>query len=383
VYVGTVGYIRQRTFFFGGIMHNPLARHPPWRQLVIVSIALPLVVVAAVLAFAWPAARVAPRDLPIGVVGATAQSQAFVAGLENARPDGFDVHLYADAAAARRAIEQRDVYGAFAPGTQNMQVFEASAAGPAVAQVLTNAATDYAARAGGTTTATDIVPLSRQDPRGTVLMAALLPLTICSILIAGGVGVVVRFRPAWRQILALLTVSVVAATGVYLIAQTWLGALPHRPAATWFGLAWTILAISSGTAGLIALLGPAGLGLSAVLMVFLGNPFSGVGSAPELLPHPVGQLGQWLPPGAAVSLLRSTAYFDCAGANAHLAVLIAWSVFGVAAIVVGHRGPIRFAAASAKAGAGAGPAQPLVGLATSQRDDGQPTDALLLGVERA
>jgi hypothetical protein len=342
-------------------MRNPLAQHPPWRQLVIVSVLLPLLVVAAVLAFAWPVARLAPRDLPVGVIGSTPQTQALVAGLDAAQPGAFDVHLYADPDAARRAIERRDVYGAFAAGPRDVQVLEASAAGPAVAQVLTNAADRYAARTGGSATVTDIVPLSKDDPRGAVLTAALLPLTICSILIASGVGVVVRFRPAWRQIVALLTVSAVTATGVYLIAQTWLGALPHRPLSTWCGLAWTILAICSSTAGLIALLGPAGLGLAAVLMVFLGNPFAGAGSAPELLPDAVGQLGQWLPPGAAVSMLRSTAYFDCNGANGHLAVLITWSVLGFAAIVVGHREPIRFAAASAKPGADGRPAQPLVG----------------------
>ena len=41
-------------------------------------------------------------------------------------------------------------------------------------------------------------------------------------------------------------------------------------------------------------------------MVLVGNPFSGVGSAPELLPQPVGGIGQLMPPGAGGNLLRST-----------------------------------------------------------------------------
>src|SRR5882762_6472929 len=107
-------------------MRNPLAHHPHWKQLVIVSIALPLVVVAAVLAFAWPTARIAPRDLPVGVVGSTPESQAFIDGVNAARPGGFDFQLYADEDAARRAIEHRDIYGAFAPGPQDVKVLEAS-----------------------------------------------------------------------------------------------------------------------------------------------------------------------------------------------------------------------------------------------------------------
>ena len=47
-------------------MRNPLAAHPPWRQLTIIAVLLPLMIVLAVLAFAWPAARIAPRDLPVG-----------------------------------------------------------------------------------------------------------------------------------------------------------------------------------------------------------------------------------------------------------------------------------------------------------------------------
>jgi hypothetical protein len=108
-----------------------------------------------------------------------------------------------------------------------------------------------------------------------------------------------------------------------------------------------MLAIGATTAGLIAMVGARGLGLGAALMIFIGNPFSGVTSAPQLLPTAVGYIGQWLPPGAGANLLRSTAYFHGHGAAGHLTVLIVWSVLGIAAIVLGHHGPIRFAASTA------------------------------------
>jgi hypothetical protein len=109
-----------------------------------------------------------------------------------------------------------------------------------------------------------------------------------------------------------------------------------------------VLAIGATAAGLIALAGPAGLGLSAALMIFIGNAFSGASAAPQLLPAAVGRIGQWLPPGAAVSLLRSTAYFGGHGASGHLTVLILWSVLGLAAIAAGHHAPMRFAASRAQ-----------------------------------
>jgi hypothetical protein len=335
-------------------MKNPLETHPLWRQLAIVSIALPLVVILAILAFAWPAARLQPRDLPIGIVGAAPASQLLTGRLE-AQPGAFDVHSYADAHLAETAIRQREVYGAFVLTPGQLQVLDASAAGSSVSELLTAVGTkielaaDQSAAAAGrapiTLTTTDVVPLSAKDAKGAVLSSALLPLTICSLIVGAALGLVIRFRPAWRQLVALTAVAGLAGGGIYLLAQGWLGALPHHALAVWATLSLILLALSSATAGLIALIGAPGLGLSAALFVFVGNPFSGVTSAPQLLPGAVDHIGQWLPPGAGANLLRSTTYFDSNGASGHLAVLLAWVLVGFAAIIVGHHGPIRFAAA--------------------------------------
>ena len=91
--------------------------------------------------------------------------------------------------------------------------------------------------------------------------------------------------------------------GVYVVAQGFLGALPNDPLATWAVLSLILISISATAAGVIRLVGPAGLGLSAALMVFVGNPFSGATSAPEMLPEGVEHVGRWLPPGAGASLL--------------------------------------------------------------------------------
>jgi hypothetical protein len=337
-------------------MRNPLAAHPPWRQLAIIAILLPLMIVLAALAFAWPAARIAPRDLPVGIVGTGPGSQQVLAGLTRSDPGGFDVRLYADDASARAAIEDRDIYGAFAVGTGGLTVLEASAASPTVAQLLSTAGQQLARHAAGRAAANgaprptvqvrdvDVVPLSASDPHGLVLPSVLLPMTICGVIMAAVIALVLGFRPAWRQIMALIVVSATAGLGAYLIAQGFLGALPHDAVATWGALSLTLLAIGATTAGLIALIGAAGLGLGLVLMVFIGNPFSGATSAPELLPAPVGTIGQWLPPGAGANLLRSTAYFSGHGASGHLTVLIVWILLGLAAITVGHHAPMRFAA---------------------------------------
>lgn len=322
-------------------MRNPLAPHPPWRQLTIIAVLLPLMIVLAVLAFAWPAARIAPRGLPVGVVGTGAASERVLAGLNRSEPGGFDVRRYADQAAARAAIRDRDIYGAFVIGPGGVTVLEASAASPSVAALLSTVGQHLGSSRPAVQ---DVVPLPASDPRGLVLPSALLPLTICGVIMAAVIGLVLAFRPAWRQIMALIVVSATAGLGAYLIAQGFLGALPHHAVATWAALSLILLAIGSATAGLIALIGAGGLGLSILALIFVGNPFSGATSAPELLPAPVGAIGQWLPPGAGANLLRSTAYFGGHGAGVHLTVLVVWIAAGLAAIAVGHHAPVRFAA---------------------------------------
>jgi len=92
---------------------------------------------------------------------------------------------------------------------------------------------------------------------------------------AAAVALLLEFRPAWRQLLALVIVSAAAGLGTYLIAQGFLGALPHQPVATWASLSLLLMAVSAATAGLIALIGAAGLGISAALMIFVGKACSG------------------------------------------------------------------------------------------------------------
>lgn len=100
-------------------------------------------------------------------------------------------------------------------------------------------------------------------------------------------------------------------------------------------LSLATLAVGATVAGFAALLGRAGIGLGALLTVFLGNPFAGASTAPRMLPEPVGALGQFLPPGAGASLLRSVSFFDGAAALTPALVLTTWAAFGLAAVLLG------------------------------------------------
>ncbi|MFF4787056.1 ABC transporter permease [Streptomyces griseorubiginosus] len=303
------------------------------RRLIAVVVLVPLLAALALWAFAWPAARTAPRDLPLGVAGpatATAQLEQQFARHEGA----FEIHRYADEAAARSAIENRDVYGAVVVTPEGPELLTASAASPVVAQLLRQAVTEQATAKGSEVKTIDVVATPASDPRGAALSSSVLPLALAG-LVAGAVVTLLGLR-GFRAVAALTVAAALVGVVAAALAHSWLGALTGN----WWAEAGTLglatLAVSAAVAGLAALVGPAGIGAVAFLVMFLGNPFSGAASAPQLLPEPVGAVGQWLPPGASASLLRSVSFFDGAAATGPALTLTWWAVLGLGAVLLGN-----------------------------------------------
>ena len=296
-----------------------MAHRPPLAAILLVPLAVALVLAL----FAWPSARLEPRDLPIGVAGPPTAVRAIEQRLAE-REGAFEVHTYPDEAAARRAIEDRDVYGAFVATAAGAKVLTASGASQAVAQLLTRAAGEISAGARARPVEVeDVVPA----PRGAALASSVLPLVLAGILV--GVAAV-HLAPGGPVRAGLLLIgSALSGLVATVIVQGWLDVVEGGWLANAATLTLTVLAIASIIVGLYALLGPPGAAVGALAMVLVGNPFSGVGSAPELLPKPAGAIGQLMPPGAGGNLLRSTGYFDGAAAGGHVAVLIAWALAGV------------------------------------------------------
>ncbi len=102
------------------------------------------------------------------------------------------------------------------------------------------------------------------------------------------------------------------------------------------GLFLGTTAIGLAVLGLGSVFGRAGIGIAAAVAMLLGNPLSGLNSAPEMLPSGWGAFGQLLPQGANATLLRSTAFFGDVfpdpRATTALVVLACWAVAGVALI---------------------------------------------------
>lgn len=306
--------------------------HESWRPVFGLAVGLALVVSAMLVAFGLPALHTAPRDLPIAVVAPPAVAEQLTAGLERAQPGAFDVTVAESQDAALQLIRDREVYGAFVVTADGLTVDVASAASPTVATLLTQVGTAAATQQGVTATVTDVVPTSVDDPRGIGLSAGALPIALGGFM--AGVATTLLVRGTGRRLAAMGTFAVVAGVAMAAILEFWFGTLSGNFAATAAAAVLGILATGLTVLGLESLLGKVGIAVGALLVVFLGNPLSGLTSAPEMLPQPWGAIGQLLPPGATGTLLRNVAFFDGAATTQPILVLLGWAALGAVLLVI-------------------------------------------------
>ena len=298
-----------------------------------IVLALAAVLALIAIAFALPAAKSKPHDIPIGAVGAPAASGQVADMLAHSAPGAFALTIYPTEAALRDAIRDRDVYGGVVLEPEGRKLLTATGAGPTVAQLLTQFGNAMAQQTGVPLRTEDLAPPPAGDPRGTGLAAAALPITLAGFLPVVALTLVVR-RDVLIRIAATAAFSGLAGVTIAAVMRFALGSIDQNFWAVAGGLTLGALAAGLLVLGLSELFGRAGLVCGALLALLVGNPLSGLTSAPELLPGGWGQLGQFLPQGANATLLRSTAFFDGAGASTAIAVLTCWAVLGSLIIVI-------------------------------------------------
>lgn len=300
----------------------------PWSRIAAMVLGVGALLFVVATAFAWPAVNSGPHQVPVAVVAPPPVAEQIGDQLaEGPGEDALDLQPVADRAAAEAAIMDREVYGAIVLGPDGGEVLTASAASPAIAQLLGQLASNVPAQAGGPLQVTDLVPLPDGDPRGAGLASAVLPLIIAGIASGAASGLAVRGRG--RQLTAAGLLVVVAALVLTSVSQLWLGALEGSFWANTGVLALGIASVAVVALGLVSRIGLPGVGLTALVMVLLGSPFSGAATGPEMVPAGWGAFGQLLPPGATGSALRSVAWFDGAGSGPALLVLACWLAAGL------------------------------------------------------
>ena len=304
-----------------------------------ISVMVTVIVSAILTIFAWPVATASPKNIPVGV---TAAQPGLVQGVkvqfEEQQPGVFNFIEYKDLEAAKTAIAKREVYGALVL-TQTPQMLVASGASPAMTQILTSMSVQLGAQltaANGIQVINfaveDLAPLGTKDPRGLGLNAGSLPLIIAGIV--GGLLGSMRLRKTGQRFAVAGIAGTLAAFAMVAILNLWLGSLLGNYFLEVLVVAVGIAAVSLTVMGAAALAGRAGM-LSVIGLFFIiGNPISGVGLPQELYPTGLGVLGQYLPLGAEVNLLRRISYFPEASTVTQWSVLGAWLAAGALLVVL-------------------------------------------------
>lgn len=298
-----------------------------------IVVALTAAIAIVAIAFALPASRSKPHDVPVGVAGPQAATSQIAERLEQQAPGAFSVTYYPGENALREAILHRNVYGGIAFGPQGPTLLTATGGSPAVAQLLTQIGNGVAAHSGVPLHTEDLAPPTTQDPRGTGLAASALPITLAGILPAAALVLALR-REVWTRLTAAIAFSALAGITVAALLRYVFGSIDSNLWGVAAGLTLGIAAAGLLMLGLGSLFGKVGLAVGAALALLLGNPLSGLTAAPEMLPAGWGQLGQLLPQGATATLLRSTAYFNGAGADTAIIVLSCWVIVGLALVIM-------------------------------------------------
>ena len=324
--------------------HHASLTHEPPAALRATGIVVMLAAVIAIIAiaFALPAARSKPQNVPIGAAGPQAAGSGLgsPAGgrgvadiLEHNAPGAFEITYYPGEAALRDAIHNRDVYGGISFGPDGRTLLIATGGSPTVAQLLSQVGNDIAQHSGVQLRTEDLAPPTADDPRGAGLAASALTITLAGLLPAIALMLVLR-REVWTRFAAAVVFAGLAGWTIAALLRYVLGSID----ANFWGVAGglTLGALASGLSmlGLGSLFGRVGLGIGSLLALLLGNPLSGLTSAPQLLPSGWGALGQWLPQGANATLLRSTAFFAGAGSTMAIVVLTCWTVAGAVLIFI-------------------------------------------------
>lgn len=298
-----------------------------------IVVALTTLIAIVAIAFALPASRSAPHDVPIGVAGPPALTTQITDQVGRAVPGAFAVTVYSEAAGLREAILNRDAYGGIVVDQQGPTLLIATGASPAVATMLGQLGSGMAQATGMPLRTEDLAPPTADDPRGAGLAATALPITLAAILPAIALVLALR-REVWTRLAAAVVFAPVAGISVAAILTYVLGSVDTNlwgvAASLTLGIAAALLPIL----GLGSMFGRIGLAVGAVLALLVGNPLSGITGAPELLPAGWGALGQLLPQGATATLLRSTAYFSGAGAASAVVVLACWAVVGAVLVII-------------------------------------------------
>ncbi len=278
-----------------------------------------------------------PDQMKVGIVAPASVRHGVEAQLNQAIPGGFQLEPYPSPAAAREAIREQEVDGAFVADAAAPRLLTAGALGTPVGEVLRAAFGAAAASQGRHLAVEDVAPVPAHDAGGTSAFFVVAGTTIASLVFSialyflGGHG---GFAPIQIR-LAVIAAFAIFAGLIFAADSEWVA---DGLAGSFFGVAGIVAllaaAISLSTAAAARWLGAPGLALSMLFFMLFSLPASGAAVGYQLVPGFYHAIVPALPSHAALTALRGVVYFDGGGALAPVLILLAW----ITAALLAHLG---------------------------------------------
>ncbi|HEX9364624.1 MAG TPA: hypothetical protein VGA47_12665 [Candidatus Dormibacteraeota bacterium] len=273
----------------------------------------------------------APHDIPVGIVGAPQLAEQLAANA----PGAFDFTNYDSEAAARAAIDSRDVDGALVVGPGGPKLIIAGAAGDGVNGVITGVFTNVFKQQGQALAVETVHPFAAGDPHGLILFFVVLAVLVSTLIAQALVGLRRGLRFVTRLSLVVAFAFLAAPTAMGL--ATWIAG--DYGSGFWLATALVALgsaAVGAVVAGAASLLGRPGIALAALIVVLLDLVCSGGPIGSQLLPDAYRWLAPGMPAGQLYSAVRGALYFDGAGIVEPFGVLSLWLLGGLILMVLGQ-----------------------------------------------
>lgn len=296
--------------------------------LIIIGIAC-LVGTAFGVSFTLALDRPKPHEVPAGIVVTPSTRQA-AADLEAHTQGGLAFRPYPTTAAVEQALDQQLIYAGLVPSGAGAQLLVASAAGSSVAEVFERAA-------GTQIVVVDVRPLPDGDSSG------LLPFYLTLAATVTGFVTMFQLRThasrlslrAW--LLCVLSVAAITGGMLAILTGTVTGSQHGPLPVVWAALTAMIVVAALWASTMQVLAGPWTFIPTFVFLMVVGIPSSGGAVATSLLPAFYRFLARFVPSGAAVETIRDALYFRDTQDAEPIAVLAAWIVCLIAALLLAAR----------------------------------------------
>lgn len=276
-----------------------------------------------------------PRGVPIAVVGPQAVTGPVIEKLQAGLGDMVSLRALPDSAAAREALNNLQVSGAFIPGQKGAEVLLAPAASDTTATIVQRVFEAVSHKTGLPITFSSVAPLAANDPAGQNAFFFLVVISVTSYALSIAIAAAGATR-SWRERLLLALAAALAITLIEGgVAAGMFGMFAgHVPAVLGISFLYSLAVLLVGV-GLHSLLGRYSTMIYATAFVGLNFTSSGGVFEPFMQPSFFGALNRFWIGAGYIEALRRVVYFPHLSLSGPMTIVMGWLLFGALCVALG------------------------------------------------